>query len=190
MTDQNALHQAIPELNNSNYLQWKIQTQAYLMEMHLVDCLTTNPETPLPDAAQQNELLKRQERKAGILIGIMVMLNCQRFLNVVNEGNPYNIWRTLARHSTSKADDNQGRIFLKFLALKHFDTLDQFIPDITQHIGKIALVGIMIGSPGDIKEDLIAEIIVRKLNENYFNTLEFLQNQCPLTISKVIDYLK
>ncbi|MBW0462806.1 hypothetical protein O181_002521 [Austropuccinia psidii MF-1] len=96
----------------------------------------------------------------------------------------------LARHFTSNADDNQARIFLEFLALKHVDTLEQFISDITQHIGKIDSVGIMIGSPGDIKESLIAEIIVRKLNDNYVNTREILQNKCPLTILKVIDYLE
>ncbi|MBW0517975.1 hypothetical protein O181_057690 [Austropuccinia psidii MF-1] len=170
MTDQNALCQTIPELNNSNYLQWKILTQAYLMEMDILDCLTTNPKTPLPNAAQQNELLKRQQKTAGIYIGTMGILNFQGFLNVVNEGNPYNIWRTLARHFTSNGNNNQARIFFEFLALKHVDTLEQFISDINQHIGKIASVGIMIGSPGDIKESLIAEIIARKLNDNYVNT--------------------
>ncbi|MBW0510931.1 hypothetical protein O181_050646 [Austropuccinia psidii MF-1] len=158
--------------------------------MDLVDCLTTNPETPLPDAAQQNELLKRRQKTAGILIGTMAILNCQRFLNVVNEGNPYNIWRTLARHFNSNADNNQARIFLEFLVLKHVDTLEKFISDITQHIAKIASVGIMIGSPGDISESLIAEIIVSKLNDNCVNTQEILQNKCPLTISKVINYLE
>ncbi|MBW0542736.1 hypothetical protein O181_082451 [Austropuccinia psidii MF-1] len=48
----------------------------------------------------------------------------------------------------------------------------------------------MIGSPGDIKDSLIAEIIVGRSNENYVNTGEISQNQFPLTISKVIDYLE
>ncbi|MBW0469177.1 hypothetical protein O181_008892 [Austropuccinia psidii MF-1] len=96
----------------------------------------------------------------------------------------------LARHFTSNANDNQARMILEFLALKHIDTLEQFISDIMQHIGKIASVGIMIGSPGDIKESLIAEIIVSKSNDNYVNTREILQNQRLLTISKVIDYLE
>ncbi|MBW0463315.1 hypothetical protein O181_003030 [Austropuccinia psidii MF-1] len=174
MTDQNALRRTIPELNNSNYLQLKIQTQAYLMEMDLVDCLTTNPETPPPDAAQQNELLKGRQKKAGIRIGKMGILNCQTFLSVVNEGNPYNIWRTLSRKFTLNSENNQARIFLEFLALKHVYTLEKFIYDIPQHIGNIASVGIMIGSPGDIKESSIAEIIVSKLNDNYVNTREIL----------------
>ncbi|MBW0463118.1 hypothetical protein O181_002833 [Austropuccinia psidii MF-1] len=188
--NQNALCKTIPKLNNSNYLQFKVQTQAYLMKMDLVDCLTTNPETPLPDAAQQNELLKRRQKTAGIVIGTMGILIWQRFINLVNEGNPYNIWRTLLRHFTSNADNNQARIFSEFLALKHVDTLEKFISYIRQHIGKIASVRIMIGSPGDIKELLITEIIVSKLNNKYVNTGEILQNQRPLTISKVIDYLE
>ncbi|MBW0537287.1 hypothetical protein O181_077002 [Austropuccinia psidii MF-1] len=189
MNDQSSLCQNLPELTSSNYLQWKIQIQAYLMEMDLIDCITSNSEE-ISDASRQAEAVRRRRKTAGILIGTMGILNCQRFLAVVNEANPYNIWRTLSKHFTSNAEDNQARIFLEVLALKNEGSLEQFITDVTQHISKIASVGIMIGSPGDIKEALVVEIIVSKLNENFENTREILQSQRPLTISKVIEYLE
>ncbi|MBW0468374.1 hypothetical protein O181_008089 [Austropuccinia psidii MF-1] len=89
----------------------------------------------------------------------MGILNSQRFLAVVNEANPYNIWRMLSKHFTSNAEDNQARIFPEFLASKNAGSLEQFITDVTQHIRKIASVGIIVGSPGDIKEALVAKII-------------------------------
>ncbi|MBW0530299.1 hypothetical protein O181_070014 [Austropuccinia psidii MF-1] len=93
-------------------------------------------------------------------------------------------------HFTSNSVDNQARVFLEFLALKQEGNLDEFITNITQHLGKIASVGIVIGTPGDIKESLMAEIIVSKLSTTYNYTKEILQSQRPLNIPKAIEYLE
>ncbi|MBW0484286.1 hypothetical protein O181_024001 [Austropuccinia psidii MF-1] len=179
----------IPELNNSNFLQWKIQIQAYLMELDLIECILSNPE-PLQDAVKQAEVVRKRQKTAGILIGNMGILNCQRFLSIINEGNPYRIWHKLSTHFTSNSVDNQARVFLEFLALKQEGNLDEFITNITQLLGKMASVGIVIGTPGDIKESLMAEIIVSKLSTTYNYTKEILQSQRPLDIPKVIEYLE
>ncbi|MBW0502459.1 hypothetical protein O181_042174 [Austropuccinia psidii MF-1] len=179
----------IPELNNSNFLQWKIQVQAYLMELDLLDCIISNPE-PLQDPVKQAEVVRKRQKTAGILIGSMGILNCQRFLAFINEGNPYRIWNKLSTHFTSNSVDNQARVFLEFLALKQEGNLEDFITNITQLLGKVASVGIVIGTPGDIKESLMAEIIVSKLSSTYNYTKEILQSQRPLDIPKVIEYLE
>ncbi|MBW0522224.1 hypothetical protein O181_061939 [Austropuccinia psidii MF-1] len=156
----------IPELDNSNFLQWKIQVQAYLMELDLLDCIISNPE-PLQDPIKQAEVVQKRQKTAGILIGSMGILNCQRFLAFINEGNPYHIWNKLLTHFTSNSVNNQARVFLEFLALKQEGNLEDFITNITQLLGKVASVGIVIGTPGDMKESLIAEIIVSKLSSTY-----------------------
>ncbi|MBW0475377.1 hypothetical protein O181_015092 [Austropuccinia psidii MF-1] len=128
------------------------------MEVDLIECILLNPE-PLQDAAKQAEVVRKRQKTAGILIGNMGILNCQRFLLIINEGNPYRIWHKLSTHLTSNSVDNQARVFLEFLALKQEGNLDGFFTNITQPLGKVALVGIVIGTPGDIKESLMAEII-------------------------------
>ncbi|MBW0501109.1 hypothetical protein O181_040824 [Austropuccinia psidii MF-1] len=183
MNDQSSLRQNLPELTTSNYLQWKIQIQAYLMEMDLIDCITSNSEE-ISDASRQAEAVRRQTKTAEILIGTMGILNCQRFLAVVNEANPYNIWQTLSKHFTSNAEDNQARIFLEFLALKNEGSLEQFITNVTQHISKIASVGIMIGSPGGIKEALVAEIILLHARAGH-PSIEILRRMFKVTIPKI-----
>ncbi|MBW0538867.1 hypothetical protein O181_078582 [Austropuccinia psidii MF-1] len=189
MSEQILPRRNIPELNNSNFLQWKIQIKAYLMELDLIECILSNPE-PLQDAAKQAEVVRKRQKTAGILIGNMGILNCQRFLSIINEGNPYRIWHKLSTHFTSNSVDNQARVFLEFLALKQEGNLDEFITNITQLLGKVASVGIVIGTPGDIKESLMAEIIVSKLSTTYNYTKEILQSQRPLDIPKVIEYLE
>ncbi|MBW0563711.1 hypothetical protein O181_103426 [Austropuccinia psidii MF-1] len=189
MNYQSSLCQNLLELTSSNYLQWKIQIQAYLMAMALIDCLRSNSEE-ISDVSRQAEAVRRRRKTAGILIGTMGMISCQRFLAVVNEANPYTIWQTSSKHFTSNAEDNQAIIFLEFSALKNEGSLDKFVTTVTQHIRKIAAVGIMIGSPGDIKEALFAEKIISKLNENFDHTCEILQSQQPLTITKVIKYFE
>ncbi|MBW0581731.1 hypothetical protein O181_121446 [Austropuccinia psidii MF-1] len=135
----------IPELNNSNFLQWKIQVQAYLMELDLLDCIIANPE-PLQDPVKQAEVVRKRQKTAGILLGT--------------------------------------RVFLEFLTVKQEGNLEDFITNITQLLGKVASVGIVIGTPGDIKESLMAEIIVSKLSSTYNYTKEILQSQRPLNTPK------
>ncbi|MBW0489887.1 hypothetical protein O181_029602 [Austropuccinia psidii MF-1] len=160
MSEQILPRRNIPELNNSNFLQWKIQIKAYLIKLDLLECIISNPE-PLKDASKQAEVVQKRQKTAGILIGNMGILNCQRFLSIINEGNSYCIWHKLSTHFTSKSLENQERVFLEFLALKREGNLDEFITDITQLLGKLASVGIVIGTAGDIKESLMAEIIVK-----------------------------
>ncbi|MBW0504876.1 hypothetical protein O181_044591 [Austropuccinia psidii MF-1] len=189
MSEQNLPRRNIPELNNSNFLQWKIQIQAYLIKLDLLECIISNPE-PLKDAAKQAEVVQKRQKTAGILIGNMGILNCQRFLSIINEGNPYCIWHKLSTNFTSKSLDNKARVFLEFLALEQEGNLDEFITDITQLLGKVASVGIAIGTPGDIKESLMAEIIVSKLSTTYNYTKEILKSQDHSIYQKSLNILK
>ncbi|MBW0582077.1 hypothetical protein O181_121792 [Austropuccinia psidii MF-1] len=118
--------------------------------MDLIECLTMNPE-PLQDPVKQAEVVKKKRQKTiGLLTGSMGVLNCHKYLAVINEENPFKIWKELNTNFTLNSVNNKPRVFLESLALRLDKGLDEFISSITRSLGKLALVGIIIGSPGDI----------------------------------------
>ncbi|MBW0512129.1 hypothetical protein O181_051844 [Austropuccinia psidii MF-1] len=68
--------------------------------------------------------------------------------------------------------------------------MEEFFKNITQLLEKVALVGIVIETPGSIEESLTASSIVSNLSTTYSYTKEILQSQQPLDIPQVIEYIR
>lgn len=179
----------LPSLSKTNFGTWKTEIVRYLMVNDLSQFLEEQAE---PSSPHEIALFRSKKSKtAGILIFQVDEMYINKFYAEFRTEDPAIIWKAIVSHFESNSDENQAKVFLDFLTLSFkSNNLATFLADINRHLSALSSVGLVIGPRGsDLKESLVAELIVSKLPQELSSTKELIFTRRPLTIQVVKDLL-
>lgn len=180
----------LPILSVTNFPFWKFKIRCYLLANDLGQA---QDQTLSDDPTKREIQLARRARTTRILECHVDRSIYNRFSAEFATEDPTIIWNAITDRFESKADDNQSKVFLDFMAIKYkSNDHPGFIADLNHHLSSMNSVGIVISKPtgADIKESLVAEIIVNKLPTEFTSMKEFLFTRRPLTLEMVKDALE